>query len=129
MYHGFWSPSSETPLYVSLERLEVIRLADGETLEVHWETSFEESSAGFHVYRATESGGEFTPTERLTGELIPSLGTGGAGGSYLFRDPIPAPQGTQAYFLEEVDLAGIRKLYGPVHAPEVKASAPGWEWY
>ena len=95
---------------------------------VRWRTSFEHDNLGFRVYR-----------ESLTGDrqlLTPSLIAGSAlfvgpatplarGRDYAFLDTTGDPDGA-TYWIEDVDLQGVRHLHGPLIVEEVDTgmSAP-----
>ncbi|HUX75603.1 MAG TPA: hypothetical protein VMY40_03045, partial [Anaerolineae bacterium] len=77
-----------------------------------WETGTEIDNAGFNLYRATAEGG---PYAKVNGALIAAEGDPVSGASYSFLDKGLSP-GTYYYKLEDVDLAGVTTLHGPVSA-------------
>ena len=84
----------------------------GRTAQVSWETATELDSLGFNLYRANSAGGERI---RLNDGLIPSQSLGSTvGGSYQFVDRSVVPGMTYHYWLEDIDLAGVARMNGPV---------------
>ncbi len=83
-----------------------------------WQTSFEQDNLGFHVWRETADGKrtELT-THIITGSALQTAHKVNTVRSYRFVDPKP-PAGFAQYYVEDVDLKGVRTLHGPV-APRV----------
>jgi hypothetical protein len=107
--------------------------SQGDDVLLAWETANELDNLGFHLYRATSSGGQKT---RLNKRLIPSQMPGSViGATYTFWDRTAEPGRAYYYWLEDVDVQGVATLNGPVSAstPPVKvlpgrprpAPAPG----
>ncbi|HVG10018.1 MAG TPA: C25 family cysteine peptidase [Thermoanaerobaculia bacterium] len=86
-------------------------------VRVEWTTASETGTAGFRLLRRDGSG-EF----RLVHEgLLPGLLHAAQGGAYRFHDEGASPRETQAYLLEEVEIGGRRRTFGPF------ASGPDWQ--
>lgn len=85
---------------------------------LRWQTGFEASNLGFHIYR--EENGVRT---RVTPDLVAgsALFVGartvlGAGRSYAWRDTSEKASLNADYWLEELDLDGTRIFHGPIKA-------------
>jgi len=95
---------------------------DGSVL-LEWRTGSELDNLGFHLYRATAENGPWT---RLTGSLIPGLGSSAVGQAYSWRDSGLANGTRYFYRLEDVDAASKATAHGPVSAvPQPAARAEG----
>jgi hypothetical protein len=79
-------------------------------LQVQWRTGSERQTAGFNIYR---SGPGETPRRRLNPHLIPARGSATRGETYAVRDSALVPNVGYLYWLEEVELTGATRLYGP----------------
>ncbi len=91
---------------------------DGEVL-IAWETVAETDLQGFHLWRSLSSNG---PTERLNQTMIPAQAPGSSqGASYRYDDPNVEIGLVYWYWLEDVSLAGVATLHGPVG---ITVSAP-----
>lgn len=78
---------------------------------VEWETGSEVRSAGFRIHRSVDPSG---PPELLPASFVPARGGVVRGASYSLLDPTGPSEGHRFYWLEEVDLAGRGRFYGPV---------------
>ena len=79
-----------------------------------WETATELDSLGFNLYRAESRSG---PRVQANDELIPARNPGlPLGYSYTYVDEGVEVGVTYFYWVEEVDLEGRARLYGPVQA-------------
>lgn len=96
---------------VKLLGFEATRAADG--VVVSWETASETDNLGFNLYRAETAGGVKL---MLNASLIPTNVPPGSpiGSVYEFRDTTAEAGKTYFYWLEDVDLAGLSTLHGPV---------------
>ena len=100
------------PTEVKMFELEAISTKSGVT--VMWETSFEADNLGFNVFRSVNGG----PMEQLNKHLIAGSALFNAntlrnGRNYRWKDA-NAPSGHVQYFVEDIDLAGLHTLHGPV---------------
>ena len=77
---------------------------------LHWETSFELGTAGFHVERLDPLSGDYV---RLNDTLLPALITSPQGGRYTFVDPDAWPDKTYTYQLVEQEVWGSARVHGP----------------
>lgn len=89
--------------------------AQGNTIEVRWETVSEIDNLGFHLHRAESPGGPWT---RLDDGLIPSqVPPGSPGGAvYQFVDEMVEAGVTYHYRLEGIDVYGQSMFHGLVSA-------------
>ena len=105
------------PLAVVLSSFEAT-CQDGYPL-VTWETVSELTNAGFNLYRNTTPG---APGQQLNEMLIPSQAPGSNQGFfYSWHDTTALPDTPYYYWLEDVSLAGVATLHGPV---DVMCAAP-----
>jgi uncharacterized repeat protein (TIGR01451 family) len=93
---GFRVPPAATP-------------ADGGLL-IDWTTSFEENSAGFHIYRSAD--GLWESRVRITDGLIPAVG-GNVDTYYSYLDTSAVPGVSYTYWLVETETTGNQITYGP----------------
>ena len=96
---------------VELVSFEALGL-DG-AVELSWETGSEIDNLGFQLYRSLSEGG---PYERITGSLIPGLGSSPEGASYSYQDSSLTNGVTYYYKLEDVETTGKTEVHGPVYA-------------
>jgi uncharacterized repeat protein (TIGR01451 family) len=80
-------------------------------MNIVWRSSAEQNTLGFHVLRSTS--GRSTDAVKVSAELVVGRGASG-GASYSVRDA--AGQTGDSYWLQETELSGEVKLYGPVTA-------------
>jgi GEVED domain len=101
-----------TPTAVDLASFEAT--AQGNAIQVTWETASEVDNLGFNLYRAETLAG---PYVLLNGSLIPSeVPSSPMGAVYQFVDRSIRPGVTNYYWLEAVDAYGLTTRHGPVHA-------------
>jgi hypothetical protein len=84
-----------------------------------WTTKSEVNTAGFNLYRAESSAGQFIQINR---ELIPSANDPIVGGHYVYTDTTALAGQTYYYQLEDVELNGTRTRHDTIsitagHAP------------
>jgi hypothetical protein len=105
----------------SVELSSFTATAEDHSILVEWQTATETDNLGFNLYRALASDGAKT---QLNGALIPSAQPPGSpiGASYSWPDSDVAAGTTYYYWLEDVDLAGVAMLHGPVTATIEPAS-------
>lgn len=82
-------------------------------VRVEWTTASETATAGFRLLR-----GDGTPVHE---GLLPGLLHAAQGGAYRFHDETASPREPQVYLLEEVEVGGRRRTFGPY------AGLPSWE--
>jgi hypothetical protein len=101
------------PTAVSLASFSATPAAGGVTLA--WETISELDTLGFSLYRSPALDG---PRLRLNDGLIPTQAFPGspAGSTYTWTDDTARPGLTYYYWLEDVDVYGLRTLHGPAVA-------------
>ena len=108
---GFYTLGPKVPTAVELVSFEAYA-RDG-AIELRWETGSELDNLGFHLYRSTAASG---PYERITGTVIPGLGSSPAGARYTYRDTGLTNGVTYFYRLEDIETTGRTELHGPVSA-------------
>jgi hypothetical protein len=77
------------------------------TVVLRWRTGSEVGLAGFHVFRAGDTG-----RVRVTRSLIPAAGDS-RGHAYVWRGRVPAGSGKARYWLQWVRVDGTRAWFGP----------------
>ncbi len=77
---------------------------------VRWTTATELNTWGFHLLRSAT--GNRADAERITATLIPGAGRNG-GASYEWLDTSAEPGVAYSYWLEESELGGVTREYGP----------------
>jgi hypothetical protein len=82
-------------------------------VRVEWTTASETATAGFRLLR-----GDGTP---IHDGLLPGLLHAAQGGTYRFHDEAASPREPQVYLLEEVEMGGRRRTFGPY------TGLPSWE--
>jgi hypothetical protein len=87
---------------------------------LNWETATERDNAGFNIFRSPTATFDASSAVQINESLIAAEGSLGQGASYTFTDST-VPSGVWYYFLEDIDMYGVRTQYGPVI---VDASAP-----
>lgn len=92
-------------------------------VDLRWETTNETDHMGFHVYRSDVNGDHFI---QLSSKLVRNINTSGSlGGSYRFVDFSADNDVTYFYYIQDVDLLGITKMWGPIAArPENGLGTP-----
>ena len=103
-----------TPFAITLANMKAA--AQGNSIDVTWETVSEVGNTGFNLYRDTSAAG---PGMKLNGSLIPSQGPGSPSGfSYSYTDANQlAPGTTYYYWLEDVSEGGVATRHEPVSVP------------
>ncbi len=107
----FAAVTKSTPTAVKLISFTAADSAEG--VLIQWQTASETDNLGFNLYRAeTETGDRVL----LNSSLIPTNMPPGSpiGASYEYLDATAAAGSTYYYWLEDVDLAGVATLHGPV---------------
>lgn len=100
------------PLAAALEDLRAIAMQ--EYISIQWETVSELDNRGFNILRSTSPMG---PAEQLNANLIPSQAPGSSQGFTYTWDDFNVVCGTTYYYwLQQINLAGIATLHGPVSA-------------
>ncbi len=96
---------------------------NGQTI-VQWETSSEQKTVGFYLYRLDKVSGKFV---QVNEELLPGL-KAARGGTYRYVDPDVFRGQTYVYKLSELQVDGTNKVYGPfsVTIGDPEGSPPGY---
>ncbi|MGB9632739.1 MAG: hypothetical protein ACPL8I_05395 [Chloroflexaceae bacterium] len=109
------------PTSVTLRGLTATRTSAG--VVIAWETGVELGAEGFHILRS--GSGSLADAVRVTSAAIPARGSTTSGAAYSWTD-VGAGEGSLTYWLEEREVGGVRRLYGPVR-PAPAAPAAGAE--
>jgi hypothetical protein len=80
-------------------------------VEIKWVTGTEYRTAGFNILRSDKNQPDRI---RRNEKLIPGAGSPTRGTEYRFTDRDPRPNIPYDYWLEEIELDGTRRVYGPV---------------
>ncbi len=107
---GFYAVGTET---TAVELLSFTAAGLDGGAELSWETGSEIDNLGFNLYRSSSASG---PWERITGSLIPGLGSSPEGARYRYVDAGLENGVTYYYELEDVETTGRTKRHGPVWA-------------
>jgi hypothetical protein len=133
--NGFWFGGPATALFVEIKYIKAISKGVGEPVDIEWATALEVDNAGFHLYRSEPNGAGHMKGERISNTLIPAMGEG-SGATYFFTDlvPIVTIDENRGYYLEDIDINGLRNLNGPFFVeiePDgfIPASVTTWEEY
>lgn len=108
------------PTIVKLDSFDVYSESDG-TITVKWTTASEDSNLGFNVYREADGKRELLNAAPIAGAALRSLvnlEARSAGYSWIDNSPVPGA----LYYLEDIDMKGIRTMHGPV-APKIQFSS------
>ncbi len=109
------------PLLVRLDSFDVYSESDGTAVTVKWSTASEDSNLGFNVYREANGKRELLNTSPIAGTALRSLANLEArSAGYSWKDD--APVSGALYYLEDIDMKGIRTLHGPI-APKIQFSS------
>ncbi len=121
----------QQPLFVDLASFSASADSAGSPVELAWTTSAEIDTAGFNVYRAVPNGGgKFTTGEKLNGPLIPSAATATSGAAYQLLDTAPLAENEQRYyFLEDINLTGVRSFHGPFGSEIKSTGVDDWQLF
>ena len=93
---------ADNPLPIELSSFTA--LADDTKVTLKWETGSELGNMGFYVYRSEMAGGPF----KKISTLIEGAGNSGVGRNYEYIDKDVKLNKTYFYYLEDVDIHGIR---------------------
>ena len=120
-------PSSDTvyilaPTLVKMLTMDGVQNRNGVT--VTWQTSYETDNLGFYVWRESADGTKTKLNDHIiTGSALFTKKTATSSRSYRFHDAKP-PAGFSQYYIEDVDLKGVRTMHGPI-TPRVGGSDAG----
>ncbi|MFQ3663251.1 MAG: hypothetical protein SNJ69_12745 [Chloroflexaceae bacterium] len=99
------------PTAVTLRSLTTTRTSAG--VEIVWVTGIELGTESFHILRS--SSGSLEDAVRVTSAAIPARGNATGGARYTWLDR-GAGEGSFSYWLEEQEVGGVWRLYGPVQS-------------
>ena len=111
--------STSTIIILAATKIEMFELDAVQTskggVTVLWQTELEVDNLGFNVYRQTAGGAMEQVNEHLIhgSTFVKRRSNNDDGRSYRFKDK-NAPSGFVQYYVEDVDLSGVRTLHGPV---------------
>lgn len=80
-------------------------------VELAWVTQSESDNLGYHIYRATDSGGEYI---KITEDLIPGAGNSSTDQHYRYVDDTVVAGATYSYMLGDISFSGVEARHGPV---------------
>ncbi|HYO75795.1 MAG TPA: C25 family cysteine peptidase [Thermoanaerobaculia bacterium] len=101
------------PTVVHMLEMSAVQDAKGKVV-VSWTTSFEAENLGFNVYRQTSAGRVKINKQLIAGSaLFAAKKELTSGRAYRWKDKVRAGELAQ-YYLEDIDLHGVRTLHGPV---------------
>lgn len=104
------------PTAIEMFELDAIQTTKGVT--VTWQTTMEADNLGFDVYRSVAGGALQKVNEHLIhGSAFIKGNRNTDGRTYRFRDT-NVPSGFVQYYVEDVDIRGVRTMHGPV-TPQV----------
>jgi len=83
----------------------------GEVINIKWSTLSETDNLGFNVYRSYDYENNF---EKINNKIIPGAGTSTQKNEYAFTDITFERTNIVYYKLENVDISGTKKTYGPI---------------
>ncbi|HYK03806.1 MAG TPA: C25 family cysteine peptidase [Thermoanaerobaculia bacterium] len=110
------------PTVVHMFEMSAVQDDKGKVL-VSWTTSFEAENLGFNVYRETSAGREKVNKQLIAGSaLFAAKRELTSGRSYRWKDRLKNGAFAQ-YYVEDIDLHGVRTLHGPV-TPLLAAAVP-----
>lgn len=107
------------PTIVKLDNFDVYSEPDG-SVSVRWTTASEDDNLGFNVYREAGGKRELLNVSPIAGTALRGLGNleaRSAGYSWIDNQPVAGA----VYYLEDIDIKGVRTLHGPV-APKLQFS-------
>ena len=108
------------PTLVKLDTFDVYSEPDGR-VTVKWKTASEDSNLGFNVYREAGGKRELLNPAAIAGTALRSSATLQArSAGYSWTDDKPVSGAL--YYLEDIDMKGIRTLHGPI-APRLQFSS------
>ena len=99
---------NETPTWAAVSRFQASEAESRPTVE--WHTASEIGTIGFNLWRQDRKSGEY---ELVNPSLLPALPGSPQGGVYRFVDPGAFPGEPVVYRMEEVDVLGRTRSYGP----------------
>jgi len=102
---------------LNIEMQDNITAANSRTgILLQWVTASETGNAGFHVWRSLEEEGRY---ERMTALIIPGAGNSSEEHSYSYLDTRVESQGIYWYKVEQLDVSGCSKFFGPLRVERV----------
>lgn len=100
------------PTAIALAKFEAVPLRDG--VRLNWTTALEQDSFGFALYRSPTH--DRAIATRLNPDWIASTGRN-SGATYTWLDGSAQAGVAYTYWLQEMELSGALKEYGPVQLP------------
>jgi len=110
------------PTLVKMLTMDGVQNKNGVTLT--WQTTSETDNLGFYIWRDSPDGTRTKLNDHIIiGSALFSKKSITSSRSYRFNDPKP-PAGFVQYYIEDIDLNGVRTMHGPV-TPRLGASDAG----
>lgn len=117
---GSWNQTEvEVTGVVPVELTSFEAVAQGNEVNVRWETSSEKENLGFYVLRSTSLDGDYVRAS----DLVEAQGTSSSGASYSFTDT-EVSNGVYFYSLEDVAADGSTTIHDPARV--VIGSVGSW---
>ncbi len=108
-------------LPVTLSSFAAIPTDSGVTLK--WRTESEVGNIGFNIYRSEKKDGKFV---KINDKLIPGAGNSAMPNSYQFVDKTAIKGREYYYYLEDVDVAGLRNKFSIISSKNAEKLAATW---
>lgn len=106
----------DEPTAIQLVNFIVVKVQS--SVQVTWQTSAEVETFGFNLWRSAD--GQRSTAVRINANLIASRGTSTQGAVYMFLDVNAESDQRYTYWLEEVEVDGSIREYGPVTPSSVE---------
>jgi hypothetical protein len=118
----YFDTDSDSSLPVNLSFFTAIPIDSG--IELKWRTESEVDNLGWDIYRGEKQDGEFI---QISDKLIPGAGNSAMPNSYRFIDGTALKDRQYYYYLEDVDVAGMRHKSPIIPiSPEAKTLSATW---
>ena len=111
----------DVTLPVTLSSFAAIPTDSGVALK--WRTESEVGNIGFNIYRSENKDGTFV---KINDKLIPGAGNSAMPNSYQFVDKTAIKGREYYYYLEDVDVAGLRNKFSIISSKNAEKLAATW---
>ena len=117
----YFDTDSDASLPVTLSSFAATPTDSGVTLK--WKTESEVGNIGFNIYRSEKKDGKFV---KINDKLIPGAGNSAMPNSYQFVDKTAIKGKLYYYYLEDVDVAGLRNKFSIISSKNAEKLAATW---